>query len=368
MSSRAASLGDICEFRYGKALPSEKRVPGSAPVFGSNGRVGTHSEALVQGPAIVIGRKGSYGEVHFSDVPLWPIDTTYYVDRSATACDLRWLYHLLKFLPLTTLNRAAAVPGLNREDAYRIPVSVPPLSEQRRIAAILDKADALRRQRKRAIELLNSLTQSIFLEMFGDPISNPQNWPVKTIGQLDVQMTYGPRFYNEAYSDDGIRIVRITDLDESGALNFQAMPRLAMSEAEIGRHQSRAGEILFARTGATVGKMALIAEDDPPSIPGAYFIRMRFPQGITPLFAWSMLRSPSIQKMIAEGSRQSAQQNFSGPGLRRLPMIVPPTSTQVAFGDHIKRIRAVDPLRVASRQNFDALFASLQSRAFSGHL
>ena len=171
MIGRPSTLGEICEFKYGKSLPATQRQPGSATVFGSNGPVGIHIERLLDGPAIIVGRKGSYGEVHYSDGPLWPIDTTYYVDENSTQCHLRWLHYLLKYLPLTTLNKSAAIPGLNREDAYRLPVLVPPLAEQRRIAAILDKADALRCKRKRSLELLDSLTQSIFLEMF-DPNSD----------------------------------------------------------------------------------------------------------------------------------------------------------------------------------------------------
>jgi type I restriction enzyme, S subunit len=162
-------LGDVCEFKYGKSLPDLVRARGKAPVFGSNGQVGWHNEAITDGPTIVIGRKGSFGEVRFSHVACWPIDTTYYVDRSATKADLRWLSYRLASLGLNRLNRAAAVPGLNREDAYRQRLLLPPLHEQERIADILDKADALRAKRRAALAQVDTLAQSIFLEMFGDP-------------------------------------------------------------------------------------------------------------------------------------------------------------------------------------------------------
>ncbi|MHC5732570.1 MAG: restriction endonuclease subunit S domain-containing protein, partial [Nostoc sp.] len=84
------------------------------PVFGSNGIIGQHNEAITDGSTIVIGRKGSLGEVNFSNVSCWPIDTTYYIDKSATDTDLKWLAYQLSGLGLTKLNKAAAVPGLNR--------------------------------------------------------------------------------------------------------------------------------------------------------------------------------------------------------------------------------------------------------------
>ncbi|HWO42235.1 MAG TPA: restriction endonuclease subunit S, partial [Candidatus Eisenbacteria bacterium] len=87
---RSVTLGDVCEFKYGKSLPESAREGGQVPVFGSNGEVGRHNEALTSGPTIIIGRKGSFGEVNYSAVACWPIDTTYYVDETATDADLRW--------------------------------------------------------------------------------------------------------------------------------------------------------------------------------------------------------------------------------------------------------------------------------------
>ena len=132
-----SALGDIVEFVYGKSLPARTRVDGDVPVFGSNGVVGNHKEALVSQPCIIIGRKGSVGEVHFSEVPAWPIDTTYYISEPGPF-NLKYLFFLLKGLGLSELNKATAIPGLNRQDAYQLNVDLPPEAEQHRIAAKLD--------------------------------------------------------------------------------------------------------------------------------------------------------------------------------------------------------------------------------------
>jgi len=194
---RETSLGEICEFKYGKSLPSGNRIGGSVSVFGSNGIVGQHNEAITSGPTIVIGRKGSFGEVNFSVSPCWPIDTTYYIDSTATKEDLRWLTFLLATLGMTKLNRAAAIPGLNREDAYRQRLLLPPLAEQKRIAAILDKADAIRRKRQAAIKLADDFLRATFLDMFGDPVTNPKGWDVKPFDEL-VNFTTGKLDSNAA--------------------------------------------------------------------------------------------------------------------------------------------------------------------------
>lgn len=365
---RSVQLGDACTIKYGKALPESARSGGETPVYGSNGIVGHHDSAITAGKTIVIGRKGSFGEVNYSEVPCWPIDTAYFIDESSTDQDIRWLGYRLSCLGLNKLNKAAAVPGLNRDDAYRQELLLPPLSEQRRIAAILDQADALRAKRREALAQLDKLAQAIFVEMFGDPTANPMCWPDPTLGGALSDMQYGPRFHNETYVQSGVRIVRITDLNELGQLNFNSMPKLAVDESAINQYSLRAGDVIFARTGATVGKAAIIQEEDPLCIAGAYFIRMRFVEHVLPEYAFAVLMTKSVKTLVTVQSRQAAQQNFSGPGLRRLPMPTPPLELQQKFAKRVSAIQAQQKTHQVSLAELEALFASLQHRAFRGEL
>lgn len=134
------TIGSEIELAYGKSLPEHARKDGVYDVFGSNGRIGRHSANLVRGPGIIVGRKGSVGEVVYSERDFWPIDTTYYVVKKREH-DWRFLFHLLSSLDLGKLNSHSAVPGLNREDVYSIAISLPELSEQKQIAAVLDVVD-----------------------------------------------------------------------------------------------------------------------------------------------------------------------------------------------------------------------------------
>ena len=112
-------LGSVVELKYGKSLPSQNRRDGEFNVYGSNGVVGSHIESITSGETIIVGRKGSFGEINLSLDCCFPIDTTYYIDKSATKQNIVWLRYALETLKLNTLNKSAAVPGLNREDAYR---------------------------------------------------------------------------------------------------------------------------------------------------------------------------------------------------------------------------------------------------------
>ena len=132
-------VGKIVEFEYGKGLPKKSRNEnGNIPVYGSNGRVGYHDIYLVEGPVLIVGRKGTAGEVCYSEKNCWPIDTTYFV-RVSNCLNFKFTYYLLKSLKLKQYDKSTAIPGLNRNDAYVIDIQLPPLPEQHAIAAKLEE-------------------------------------------------------------------------------------------------------------------------------------------------------------------------------------------------------------------------------------
>jgi type I restriction enzyme S subunit len=151
-------LKQVCQFAYGDSLPDETRVKGDVPVYGSNGQVGNHHAANTQGPCIVIGRKGSFGKVNYSAVPVFAIDTTFFVDERFTSADLRWLFYALMWARLDSVTKDAAVPGLDRSEAYSKILPWCSQSEQRHIAIFLDRElsniDVSISQANREIELI----------------------------------------------------------------------------------------------------------------------------------------------------------------------------------------------------------------------
>lgn len=244
-------LGEICDFSYGEGLREDRRKPGKVPVYGSNGIVGWHNQAVSKGPTIVIGRKGSIGEVHFSPIPCWPIDTTYYVEAPKKECDLRWLYRALVALDLTKLNKAAAVPGLNREDAYRKRILFPDVSEQERIAALLEKADTLRRTRRYARQLSDTFLQSVFLEMFGEPVRNVKGWPRESLSELGNVVTGStPPSVNAGMFGEGMPFVTPGDLE----VNTLRTKRFVTGAGAKHSRLVRKGSTLVCCIGATIGK------------------------------------------------------------------------------------------------------------------
>ncbi len=162
------TVGDFCPFIYGKGLSKTKRQKGLVPVYGSNGCVDFHSKSCVNGPGIIIGRKGSVGAVHLSEVPFWPIDTSFYVEKESLE-ELKFTYYLLKSLGLEGMNSDSAVPGLNRENAHALPITIPENKEDRealgRWISIYDEKIELNRQTNQTLE---HIAQAIFKSWFVD--------------------------------------------------------------------------------------------------------------------------------------------------------------------------------------------------------
>jgi len=162
------TVGDFAPFNYGKGLPEKLRnSSGNVTVFGSNGIVGRHDESLSDGPGIIVGRKGTVGAVHFSPGPFWPIDTTFYI-LPDNRRDIRFTYYLLYALGLESMNSDSAVPGLNRNAAHARTIVVPPLPEQRAIAAILGALDDKIELNRSMNETLEAMAQALFKSWFVD--------------------------------------------------------------------------------------------------------------------------------------------------------------------------------------------------------
>ncbi len=158
-------LKRVCSFEYGSSLSEEERTEGNVYVYGSNGIVGTHNKSITKKPCIIVGRKGSYGKVNYSETLCFPIDTTYFIDERFTKNNIRWLFYSLQCLNLDKLSMDSAVPGLGREEAYENFLSVPTKPEQIQISSYLDKAtskiDQTIKKIEEKVELLEEYKKSL---------------------------------------------------------------------------------------------------------------------------------------------------------------------------------------------------------------
>ncbi len=261
-------LGDFIDLAYGKGLPARNRRAGSVAVFGSAGYVDTHNEALVEGPGVIVGRKGTVGAVHWSDDDFYPIDTTYYVVLKVGELRLRYVYYLLITLPLRHMNTDVAVPGLNRTNVLRLPVNIDSPSTQDRIIEVLSAYDELIENNRRRIQLLEQAARLLYKEWFVrlrfpghehvkvvDGI--PEGWVKKTaIEVMDVLSGGTPRTNNVAYWDGDIPFYTPKD-SISYAYVFETEKSITEEGLKNCNSKLYGKDTIFITARGTVGKINL---------------------------------------------------------------------------------------------------------------
>ena len=259
----------------------------------------------------------------------------------------------------------------------KIEIPLPPLAEQRRIAAVLDQAEALRAKRRAALAQLDVLTQSIFLDLFGNPATNPKGWPIKTLGDLVTEFRYGSSNKSASQGKPALRIPNVA----GGIIDLTNLKLVPVESAEFERLRLRDGDLLFVRTNGNpdfVGRCAVFdskaAEtsgfEGDEFIYASYLIRARFAAtDIAPIFLREYLLGDEGRRQLRSRSKTSAGQfNINTESLGAIPVPLPPIELQREFAC---RVSAVEKLKTTQRQSLaelDALFATLQNRAFKGEL
>lgn len=279
---------------------------------------------------------------------------------------LTWLLLTPKMVALAASRATGAnLPRLSPNALAEMRIPLPPLPEQRRIAEILDKADALRAKRRAAIAKLDTLTQSIFLEMFGHPATNPKGWPRKAIGEIGDVVTGNtpPRAKAEFY---GGRLEWLKS-DNLGTGTYFATTS-AETLSEVGRKVSRVaspGAILvtcIAGSPSSIGKAAML---DREAAFNQQINSLTVREG-NPHFVFGQIRVAQI--LIQNASTASMKGMVSKSRFENVELIWPPTKSQERFAKISSRLEAARQLATDSAQHIDALFTSLQHRAFRGEL
>lgn len=370
------ALGDLVLANYGRPLKEgDRNVGGPFDVFGSAGPVGKHAERIVDSPTIIIGRKGSVGSVTYAPNGGWPIDTTFYLEwRDKVQGDWKYLFYSLCSANLNKLTITTSIPGLNRDRLLETRIYFPELNEQRRIAAILDKAASIRKKRRDAINLTDEFLRSVFLDMTGDPATNPKGWPVTSLGDLALPNAYaikagpfGSALKKEMYVKDGYKIygqeqVIRDDLSYGDYyIDEQKFRELASCRIE-------AGDLLISLVG-TFGKISVVPDVFEPGIINPRLMKISLdPTKALPWFMKAMLTSDAMLRKITSLSHGGTMGIVNVGIMKSLSIPVPPVKIQKKFESILLRVQATAATQASACKEAESLFRSLQQRAFQGQL
>jgi type I restriction enzyme S subunit len=372
-------LGELVTFldNIRKPVKAEDRKPGPFPYYGANGLQGTIDSYLFDEPLVLLAEDGgNFGNpdrtiAYRVEGKCW-VNNHAHVLRPLPCIDIGFLLHhlaLYDVLPFTTGSTRAK---LTKAEAEKIPLILPPIEEQRRIATILDLANSLTDKCRQAGEELSAFGQSLFLDMFGDPATNPRGWPRNSLSEL---FTAPPIFGTMIPpSIDGgewlsLRVANIQDWK----LDLTDEKYVALPASTVERHSVKDGDLLMARAIASqehLGKAVVAHPNGHKWAFDSHLMRLRFDKTkVEPEVIRHLLMTPGGRSIFLQSSRRSAvQYNINTKEMSALRVPIPPIGIQKEFIKGIQSVERLADLRCSSLSKFKALFSSLHQRAFSGEL
>ncbi|MCY7273002.1 MAG: restriction endonuclease subunit S [Phormidesmis sp. CAN_BIN44] len=292
--------------------------------------------------------------------------------------DSRYLYYwvLTPYFTEDMVKRStgASYPAVSDSIIKEYGIPLPPIEEQRRIADILDRADAIRRKRQEAIRLTEELLRSAFLEMFGDPVTNPKNWTTVDLKSQVSELRYGTSVKCEDVEQNGdLPILRIPNIIGE-QISWNDLKYTKLTSSEITKLLLIPGDLLFVRTNGNpeyIGRCAVFEEGFGQALYASYLIRARLKPNaqLHPNFIRDIISFPTYRSLLVREARTTAgNYNIGTEGLGRLRLIAPSLKEQenyIEFGQRINDRLELQKRQVEETNNF---FNSLLQRAFRGKL
>ena len=287
--------------------------------------------------------------------------------------DTRFLFQALSNQVPNIVARGVggAQPNISQGIIKDLKLALPPLAEQRRIAEVLDKAEALRAKRRAALAQLDSLTQSLFFDLFGDTRKDRTRWEIVPLEEIVKETKLGlVRGSQEFGPEFEIPYVRMNAVTRNGELELGNVQRTHATEAEIEAYRLEPGDFLFNTRNSEelVGKTALY-RGGGLHLFNNNLMRVRFTTKADPVFVAVAFKTPFVQQEL--NLRKSGTTNVFAiyyKDLRSLPLPLPPIDLQREFARRVAAVEKLKAAQKASLTDLDALFSSLQQRAFSGEL
>lgn len=330
---------------------------------------------LVDAGTILLVTRTSIGKAAIAPFPLCFSQDITGISLDATRANSAYFVRLIEARAryFEQYARGATIKGVTRSIVENLDVPLPSLVEQKRIAEVLDGADALRAMRRRTIALLDDLTQSVFLDMFGDPASE---WPNVTVADAardakDSIRTgpFGSQLLHEEFVESGVPVLGI---DNAVNNEFRWKDRRFISDdkyRQLRRYTVHPGDVLITIMG-TCGRCAIVPDDIPTAINTKHLCCITLDQEkCIPRFLHSyFLMHPIARRYLGQTAKGAIMEGLNTGVIKALPLALPPVDLQRAYAERVEAIEVEKAKHRAHLARLDELFSSVQSRAFAGTL
>lgn len=328
--------------------------------------------SLIEKGNIIIPTRMALGKIAINTIDLAiNQDLKALIIRDHKKVDLEYLFRCIqsKSDEIIKQGKGATVKGITLDVLNNLQIPLPPLETQKQIAAVLEKADQLRKDCKLLEQELNSLAQSVFIEMFGDPATNPKGWKIGTIAELLSSANYGT---SEKSSTDILKypVLRMNNITYEGNWDFTSLKYMDMDEKDEDKYLVQDGDILFNRTNSKelVGKTAVYREKEPMAYAG-YLVRARCNKFGHPDYISSFMNSKYGKQTLQTMCKSIVgMANINAKEFQSIKIAKPPIELQIDFSFRIAKIRALIQEVKLQDLEYQTVFNALMQKAFSGEL
>lgn len=380
MSKHLVNLPEICQPKQWPTISKTKMLLSGYPVFGANGRIGYFSEYNHAEPTILITCRGATcGAINVCAPKSYVTGNAMSLDNlEKSRVDFRYLVHALKDADFSKVITGVAQPQITRQSLSRLQIPLPPLDEQQRIAEILDAADALRAKRRESLAQIDALLQSTFLHLFGDGNKNPKSWPLISIGDLAIEMRGGASLKPNDFTPSGFPILHKGAIKPQGVVELDTEKKTyASTEYAASKPKSIISRDFVAVTlrdlvpaGPSIGLAANLKRNERSEYmlaQGAY--GFRFDEGqLHPDYFVALSNEIGFRTVLKRFSVGSTQIHIRTPIYQMIKIPLPPIELQRRFATIVESVEKQKTRLRTHLAELDALFSSLQSRAFNGEL
>lgn len=362
--------GDLISLEYGKPIPDKNLLDGQYPVYGTNGRIGTSNlTPLCKHPSIIVGRKGAYRGVHYSNKPFSVIDTAFFVEPKTSILDLKWAYYKLLTVNINKMDSGSAIPSTDRYEIYSLSVELPSLDEQRRIAGILGSLDDKIELNRRINANLEAQAQALFRSWFVDfePFRDgpfvdselgkiPQGWEIGTLSEIaDITMGQSPK--GSSYNEEGNGIIFYQGRAEFGnrfpsiRLYTTEPTRIAEINSVLLSVRAPVGDINIAKNTCCIGR-------------GLAAIKSKHGCNSFILYLLQSLK-PLLEQYNGEGTVFGC---INRKEIEGLPIIIPKESVINEFEEIVEKIDSEIKNLTIEQENLSALRDTLLPKLMAGEI
>lgn len=332
---------------------------GEYPIYGSGGIMGYANNWLCPENCVIIGRKGNINKPIFVETKFWNVDTAFGLNANIEYLLPKFLFYFCLDYNFERHNKAVTIPSLTKADLLKIDIPLPPKSTQLAIVSELDKINELIRLKKEQLKDFDNLAQSLFYEMFGDPVENEKGWEVKKLGEIG-EFKNGLNFSKDE-NGHSIKFLGVSDFQNKKSIASDQLDCISLSECVQEDYLLKTGDIVFVRSNGKkelIGRSVKMYITEPTTYSG-FCIRCRITdEKVDKDYIAILLKTPIIRQLMTNSGRGCNISNLNQKVLNSIPIILPPLSLQHLFAQHIEQIEREKSEIQKSIQDLETLLAS----------